>query len=121
MEIVTPYEPAIYDAGGALISPERPATRRQKMLAVPRTEKRTRPRTTQQRVPRPGRRPHAGFVAQEIREVLAAHGVPDFAGLAQADPANPDSLWGARYEEFIAPLYRAVQELAERVVALERR
>lgn len=121
MEIVAPYEPAVHDADGALISPERPATRRQKTIAVPRTEKRTRPRTTQQRVPRPGRRPHAGFVAQEIREVLAAHGVPDFAGLAQADPSDPDSLWGARYEEFIAPVYRAVQDLAARVIALERR
>ena len=66
--------------------------------------------------PRPGRRTHYGLLAQEVR---AALGERDFAGHILADPADPQSEQGLRYEAFIAPLIRAVQELAGRVEALE--
>ena len=43
----------------------------------------------------------------------------DFAGHILADPADPQSEQGLRYDAFIAPLVKAVQELAERVAVLE--
>ena len=66
--------------------------------------------------PRPGRRTHYGLLAQQVQAVLDG---ADFAGHILADPADPDSEQGLRYDSFIAPLIRAVQELAERVGALE--
>ena len=66
--------------------------------------------------PRPGRRTHYGLLAQDVQAVL---GATDFAGHILSDPADPDSEQGLRYDAFIAPLIRAVQELAERVGELE--
>ena len=68
--------------------------------------------------PRTGRRTHYGLLAQDVQAVL---GATDFAGHILSDPADPDSEQGLRYDAFIAPLIRAVQELAERVGELERR
>jgi hypothetical protein len=45
--------------------------------------------------------------------------VEDFAGWVQIDRANEDSDQALRYEEFISPLIKAVQELSARVKALE--
>lgn len=64
----------------------------------------------------PGRRTHYGFVAQQV---LAALDGRDFAGHVLADPTDPDSEQGLRYEAFIAPLVAAVKELSARVRALE--
>ena len=62
---------------------------------------------------RPGMRPHYGLLAQEV---LAAMGEADFAGYIY----NPETdSHGLRYSEFIAPLIKAVQELAARVEKLE--
>ena len=68
---------------------------------------------------RPGRRTHYGLIAQQVKAALDAAGCADFAGYVQADPDNPDSDLGLRYDAFIAPLIAAVQELAGRVKALE--
>lgn len=65
---------------------------------------------------RPGRRTHYGLLAQEVQAVLGAR---DFAGHILADPADPQSEQGLRYDAFIAPLISAVQVLARRVDALE--
>jgi hypothetical protein len=43
----------------------------------------------------------------------------DFGGWVKTDITNPDSEEGLRYEEFISPLIKAVQELTARVKALE--
>ena len=43
----------------------------------------------------------------------------DFAGWVQADVNDPTSEQGLRYEEFISPLVKAIQELTERVKYLE--
>ncbi|WP_332698274.1 DUF2793 domain-containing protein [Devosia sp.] len=67
-------------------------------------------------VPRPGRRTHYGLLAQQVQDAL---GGVDFAGHVLADPADPDSEQGLRYDAFIAPLIMAVQELEERVRMLE--
>jgi len=61
-----------------------------------------------------GVRPHYGFIAQEVKQVL---GESDFAGYI--DIEQKGELLGLRYTEFIAPLVKAVQELAARVEALE--
>lgn len=66
--------------------------------------------------PRPGRRTHYGLLAQQVEAVLADR---DFAGHILADPADPQSEQGLRYDAFIAPLIAAVQELAARVEKLE--
>jgi len=68
--------------------------------------------------PRPGRRSHYGLLAQEVQAALAGK---DFAGHILADPADPDSEQGLRYDAFLAPLIAATQELANRVRALEGR
>jgi len=66
--------------------------------------------------PRRGRRTHYGLLAQQVQ---AALGNRDFAGHILADVSDADSEQGLRYDSFIAPLIRAVQELAERVGELE--
>lgn len=66
--------------------------------------------------PRPGRRIHYGLVAQEVQAVLGGR---DFAGHILGDPSDPQSEQGLRYDAFIAPLIKAVQELARRVETLE--
>lgn len=64
-----------------------------------------------------GSRNHYGLLAQQVAEVLAGR---DFAGHILADPSDPQSEQGLRYDAFIAPLIRAVQQLAARVEALEQ-
>ena len=64
----------------------------------------------------PGKRPHYGFVAQEVKEAVDADGLGDFAGYAYA--AESDSHW-LTYEEFISPLVKAVQELSAKVKRIE--
>lgn len=69
-------------------------------------------------MPRPGRRTHYGLLAQQVQSVLDGK---DFAGHVLADPADPDSEQGLRYDSFIAPLVMAIKELEERVRGLEGR
>ncbi len=65
-----------------------------------------------------GRR-HYGLVAQEVAQALAAEGCGEFGGFVLADPADAESRHGLRYEEFVAPLVSAVQDLAARLERLE--
>jgi hypothetical protein len=65
-------------------------------------------------------RTHYGLIAQQVAAVAARLHV-DFGGHIQADPDDPESQQALRYDQFIAPLVRAVQELAGRVEALEAR
>lgn len=67
----------------------------------------------------PGSRTHYGLIAQEVKEVLDASGVEDFAGWVKMDMDEEDSMQGLRYDQFVAPLIKAVQELTARVKALE--
>jgi hypothetical protein len=69
----------------------------------------------------PGSRLHYGFIAQEVKQVLDSTDAPDFAGWVQDDLSDPDSTQSLSYEQFIAPLTKAVQELSARVVALENK
>lgn len=67
----------------------------------------------------PGVRLHAGLIGQEVRDALDAEGFADFAGWCLDDANDSDSRQSLRYEEFISPLIRAVQELSARVEELE--
>lgn len=66
-------------------------------------------------VDRPGVRRHYGLIAQELRDALDGK---DFAGYCY-DPEADE--YGIRYGELIAPLIKAVQELAGQVEALTAR
>jgi len=66
--------------------------------------------------PIPGQRPHQGLIAQEVKAVL------DQLGIDSAMWINgEDGVQGLRYEELIAPLIKAVQELSARIQTLENR
>jgi hypothetical protein len=76
-------------------------------------------------------RPHEGFSAQQVKEAMTALGVADFAGYidpsfeaeARADDPSFDNdnhgPLGLRMTEFIGPIVKAIQELADRLDALE--
>lgn len=66
-----------------------------------------------------GVRRHWGFLAQEVKDTIDKHGV-DFAGWTLDDPDNPESGQGLRYDQFISPLVKAVQELSLQVNELKR-
>ena len=68
-----------------------------------------------------GKRLHYGFIAQEVKQALDATGVEDFAGYVQDDLSDPESGLSLSYEQFIAPLVKAVQELTDRVKELENK
>jgi len=72
----------------------------------------------------PGRRRHYGFIAQQIKETLdelSDNPSIDFAGWSIGDVEDPDSQQALAYDEFIAPLVKAVQELSARLEALENK
>lgn len=65
-----------------------------------------------------GTRTHWGLVAQEVKSVADAAGV-DFGGWVLSDKDDKDSQQALRYDQFIAPLIKAVQELSKKVADLE--
>lgn len=68
----------------------------------------------------PGARTHYGFLAQEVKQALdnVAPG-KDFSGWVLTDKDDPESEQALRYEEFISPMVKAIQELSARLDALE--
>lgn len=68
----------------------------------------------------PGTRTHWGLIAQEVKAAVDEAGV-DFGGWVLIDKENVDSEQALRYEEFVAPLIKSVQELTARVKALEEK
>jgi hypothetical protein len=67
----------------------------------------------------PGSRPHYGFIAQEVKQVMDDLELADFGGWALSDKNDPDSAQSLRLMEFIAPMVKAIQELSARLDALE--
>lgn len=65
-------------------------------------------------------RHHYGLIAQQVAGIVSDLDI-DFGGHVLADPEDPTSQQALRYDQFIAPLIRAIQELAERVEGLEER
>jgi hypothetical protein len=68
---------------------------------------------------KPGNRTHWGLIAQEVKATCNALNV-DFGGWVLSDAADPDSQQALRYDQFVAPLIKAVQELTARIVKLEK-
>lgn len=119
MEVESPAVEAVFDEAGRLVSPAAPEKLRQAVLRQPRMVEVDRVVKRTREIGKPGRRTHYGLIAQEVKAALDAAGVTDFAGYVLADPSNPASDSGLRYDSFLAPLIAAVQELAARVEALE--
>jgi hypothetical protein len=67
-----------------------------------------------------GKRTHYGLIAQEVEKAVTDAGinVDDFAPCI-GSPDDPDATRGLRYQELIAPLIKAVQELSAKVKVLE--
>jgi hypothetical protein len=61
-------------------------------------------------------RMHYGLLAQQVQDALAGK---DFAGHVLADPGDPESEQGLRYDSFIAPLIMAMHQLDQRIKWLE--
>jgi hypothetical protein len=94
---VVEIEPAQYDENGELT---KPAVTEKIYEAVP------------------GKRTHYGLLTTEVKAAADSAGV-DFGGYVKGDLENPESQEFLRYDEFIAPLIKAVQELSAKVAALE--
>jgi hypothetical protein len=69
----------------------------------------------------PGARKHYGFIAQEVQQAVIDSGVDDFAGWVQDDLSDPESFQSLSYEQFIAPLVKALQEASQKIASLELR
>jgi len=65
-----------------------------------------------------GQRTHWGFIAQEVKQAVDAAGV-DFGGWVLTDKDDPDSQQALRYDQFIAPLTKALQETMAELEALK--
>lgn len=61
---------------------------------------------------------HHGVIAQEVQKVIEDTGV-DFGGFQDHTVAGGSDVMSVGYEEFIAPLIKAVQELSKKVAELE--
>lgn len=68
----------------------------------------------------PGNRTHYGLIAQDVKSVIEDIGLTtkDFAGYVAGDIKNDTEL-ALRYEEFISPMIKAIQELSSKVSQLE--
>lgn len=62
---------------------------------------------------------HHGFIAQEVKQVTERLGV-DFGGYQDHKVSGGGDVLSLGYDEFIAPLVRAVQELSTKVETLEK-
>jgi len=61
---------------------------------------------------------HHGLIAQEVKSVLDAKGI-DFGGFQDHSVKGGDDILSIGYEELIAPLIKAIQELSAEVAALK--
>jgi hypothetical protein len=66
----------------------------------------------------PGERTHWGFIAQEVKEAVDDAGV-DFGGWILTDKDDLNSQQALRYDQFIAPLTKALQEAIAKIETLE--
>jgi hypothetical protein len=61
---------------------------------------------------------HHGLIAQEVKAVLDAKGI-DFGGFQDHSVKGGDDVLSIGYEELIAPMLKAIQELSAEVAALK--
>lgn len=60
---------------------------------------------------------HSGFVAQDVEKAALEAGF-NFSGIDK--PTTADGLYGLRYEDFVVPLVKAVQEQQRQIEALQK-
>ena len=67
------------------------------------------------------KRSHQGLIAQEVAETLEKHGVNknDFGGLDIQKTDKYDDFHGMSYEQLVAPMIKAIQELKAEVDLLK--
>ena len=70
--------------------------------------------------PVPGNRTHWGFASQEVKAATDEFGI-DFGGWVLTDKDDPESQQALRYDQFIAPLTKALQEAIAKIETLEAR
>lgn len=63
-------------------------------------------------------RKHQGFIAQEVKAIIEETGI-DFGGFQDHSIGGGDDVMSLGYEEFIAPLVKAVQELKAEIEVLK--
>jgi len=61
---------------------------------------------------------HHGLIAQEVKAVLDSKGI-DFGGFQDHSVKGGDDVLSIGYEELIAPMLKAIQELSAEVAALK--
>lgn len=71
-------------------------------------DKKGKPKFKTKIIPVAGKREHWGFKAQQIKSILDELGI-DCAGWV----VDEDGIQGLRYDQFIAPAYKAIQELKQ--------
>lgn len=69
---------------------------------------------------KPGVRTHYGLLAQQVKETLDSENVEDFGGWLLDNKDDSNSQQALRYNEFISPLIKAVQELSEQIDILKQ-
>jgi hypothetical protein len=67
-------------------------------------------------VSKEGRRTHYGFIAQQVKQTV---GDKDFGGWILTNANDPESQQALRYDQFISPLVKAIQELSAQVTTLQ--
>lgn len=67
---------------------------------------------------RQGQRVFHGLLSQEVKAAIDKTGI-DFAGWVLTDKDDPESQQALRYDQFIAPLIKAIQELSAQVEVLK--
>lgn len=60
---------------------------------------------------------HSGFVAQDVEKAAMETGF-NFSGIDK--PTSADGLYGLRYDDFVVPLVKAVQEQQQQIEALQK-
>jgi hypothetical protein len=68
-----------------------------------------------------GKRYHSGFFAQDVKQAMDDLNIPDFGGWLIDDITDPNSRQMLRYEEFIAPIVKAMQEQQVMIEDLQTR
>ena len=72
------------------------------------------------KTPIDGKRNHYGLIAQQVKEVI---GEKDFGGWVKEDLEDVDSMESLRYDQFISPMIKAIQEqqaiIANLIIRLE--
>ena len=69
------------------------------------------------------KRSHQGLIAQEVAETLEKHGVDknEFGGLDIQKTDKYNDFHGMSYEQFIAPMIKAIQELKAEIEILKNK